>query len=76
MSLSEISPPPAQPRLILPADLRSKGIPLSQCQIWRLRKYGKFPQPIQVSAGRIAYLESEIDAYLASRIAERDGGGK
>lgn len=77
MSLAEFRttyPPPPSPRLILPQDLRAKGIPLSPVQIWRLRKAGKFPNPIQVSPGRIAYVESEIDAYVASRIAERDGG--
>ncbi len=56
--------------LIIYADLApKKGITLSKCQIWRLEKAGKFPKHINVSAARIAWIESEIDEYIASRIA-------
>jgi len=52
-------------------DLRAKGITLSKCQVWRLEKAGRFPKRVQVSAARVAWLESEIDAHLAARIANR-----
>lgn len=60
------------PTLIVYADLASKGISLSKVQIWRLEKAGKFPRRVRVSANRIAWVESEIDAYLARKIEERD----
>jgi prophage regulatory protein len=59
--------------ILLPyTELRAKGITLSKCQIWRLEKAGRFPMHVQSSPGRIAWVASEIDAYLAERIAERD----
>lgn len=33
---------------------------------------GKFPKPIQISERRVAWLESEIDAWIAERIASRN----
>ncbi|RKG46443.1 AlpA family transcriptional regulator [Acinetobacter cumulans] len=32
---------------------------------------GNFPKPIQISERRVAWLESEIDAWIAERIASR-----
>lgn len=58
-------------RLLPYESLRDKGVPLSKVQLWRLEKQGKFPQRVYPSAGRVAWVESEIDAYLAERIAAR-----
>jgi prophage regulatory protein len=56
--------------VLLPFEsLRAKGIPLSKIQVWRLEKAGKFPHRIHVSAARVAWLETAVDAYLADRIA-------
>jgi prophage regulatory protein len=49
-----------------------KGISYSDTQIWRLVKDGLFPKPIKIGGGRNAWLESEIDAYIEAKIAERD----
>lgn len=58
---------------VLDADgLKAKGITLSRCQIWRLVRAKQFPAPFKVTAGRNGWLESEIDAYLNARLAERD----
>jgi prophage regulatory protein len=57
---------------LLPYDrLKEKGITLSKCQIWRLERAGKFPQRVYPSAGRVAWVEREIDEHLAARIAAR-----
>lgn len=32
---------------------------------------GNFPKPIQISERRVAWLESEIDAWIAERVASR-----
>lgn len=42
-------------------------IPLSNVTIWRLEKNGQFPKRRQVSPGRVAWLASEVDAWIESR---------
>lgn len=34
---------------------------------------GRFPKPVKIGDRRIAWVESEIDEWIAARIAERDG---
>jgi prophage regulatory protein len=51
--------------------LKTKGITLSKVQIWRLERDGKFPLRVQISAARHAWIEAEIDEWLAVRIAAR-----
>ena len=58
--------------LIPYSGLREKGITLSKCQIWRLMKDGRFPKRVQVSENRIAWVEREIDEWIAERVAARD----
>ena len=38
----------------------------------RLEAEGKFPKRVQIGRGRVAYVESEVSAWIAARIAERD----
>jgi prophage regulatory protein len=52
-------------------DLQGRGIKYSKTHLWRLSKAGKFPQPVKLGPGRNAWLESEIDDFVASRIAAR-----
>ena len=35
-----------------------------------------FPRPIPLGANSVGFAEEEIDAFLATRAAERDGGDK
>jgi prophage regulatory protein len=59
-------------QILLPYDaLKSKGIALSKCQIWRKEREGTFPRRVQVSAARVAWVETEIDAWISQRIAAR-----
>lgn len=44
-----------------------KGIKLSREQIRRKRKEGTFPEPLAVGKNSVAWLESEIDAWIESR---------
>jgi prophage regulatory protein len=61
------------PRLISYDSLKSsKGISLSKVQLWRLERAGKFPRRVSTSPGRHAWVEAEIDAYIAQKIADRD----
>ena len=60
-------------KLLSYADLRDKGIKYSKVHLWRLVKEGKFPKPVQVGKGaRLTWIDTEIDALLAARIAARD----
>lgn len=40
---------------------------ISRTTAWRLQKVGDFPKPYVVSPGRVAYRESEVEAWKASR---------
>lgn len=52
--------------------LRAKGIKLSNSQRWRKERAGTFPRRVRISDNRIGYVESEIDAWIDSRVAARD----
>jgi prophage regulatory protein len=49
-----------------------KGINYSRAHLYRLIKIGKFVKPIHLGTGRIAFVETEIDAWIKERVAERD----
>lgn len=53
-------------------DLRDRGIRFTRQHLYRLIKANKFPRPIRLGENRLAWVESEIDAYLETKIAERD----
>jgi prophage regulatory protein len=60
-------------RLLPYEDLRrKKGIPYCRDHTRRLSKIGRFPKPVQLSNRRIAYVEEEIDAWIAAKLAARD----
>jgi prophage regulatory protein len=59
-------------RLIPYEALKAKCIAYSKPHLWRLEKANKFPKRVPVGAGRYGYVEEEIDAYIARKIAERD----
>ncbi|MBP6879253.1 MAG: AlpA family phage regulatory protein [Phenylobacterium sp.] len=44
-------------------------ISVSRTTWWRLIRAGKAPRPIQVSPGRVAWLESDVIAWLEVRRA-------
>ncbi|MBN8872840.1 MAG: hypothetical protein BGO51_28455 [Rhodospirillales bacterium 69-11] len=59
-------------RLLRYADLKSKGFPWSRMHIDRLEKAGKFPKRLHLGPSTVAWVEEEIDAYLATKMAERE----
>jgi prophage regulatory protein len=61
----------SEQRLIGEDELRNKGIKYSRSQRARLTRAGKFPKPVKGVAKANAWVESEIDALIATRIAER-----
>ena len=63
----------AKIRLLSLSDLRDRGINYSRFHLGRLEKQGKFPRRVRLNdAGRIAWVEPEIDQHIADRIKARD----
>jgi prophage regulatory protein len=58
-------------RLITRHELRQM-VPYTPQHILRLEKDGKFPRRVQLGANRVAWLLSEVEAWVATRVAERD----
>ncbi len=53
-------------------DLRSeRGVTYSKVHLWRLEREGKFPKRVTLGARRYGWCDSEIDAWLESRMASR-----
>jgi prophage regulatory protein len=60
-------------RLLTFAQLKDeKGIPYVRRHIRDLVAAGKFPRPIELSVARIAWVESEVDDWLAAKLAARN----
>jgi predicted DNA-binding transcriptional regulator AlpA len=51
--------------------LADKGVKFSQVHLWRLIREGKFPKPIKIG-NRLHWEETEIDGYIAGKMAERE----
>jgi prophage regulatory protein len=60
-------------RLLNREGLREKGIPFSRAHLHRLVAAGEFPRPVKIGGGTCAWVESEVNAYLERKLAERDG---
>jgi predicted DNA-binding transcriptional regulator AlpA len=60
-------------KILYKSDLPGKGIRLAPRYISKLVRMGKFPRPFSIAGGRRkAFVEAEIDQYIADKIAERD----
>ena len=53
-------------------DLKARGIKLSRTTIYRHMAAGTFPQAVKQGEWKIAWPASEIDAWIAARMAARD----
>lgn len=51
-------------------------VPYTGQHILRLEKTGKFPRRIKVGPNRVAWLLTEVEAWVAARVVERDGSIK
>src|SRR5262245_4724179 len=64
-------PPPGEPkpeRFLSWRDLLARGLVSSKTSARRLWEQGKFPKPIHISPRVIGWRESEIEAWVASRV--------
>jgi predicted DNA-binding transcriptional regulator AlpA len=53
-------------------DLSAKGIPYSRASIYRKIRNGTFPRPIKLGENKIAWLDHEIDAWIAALATARN----
>jgi prophage regulatory protein len=54
-------------RLLRLADVRNR-VPYSRSTIYQLMAEGKFPKAISLGARAVAWLESDIEAWITERI--------
>ena len=47
---------------------------IARTNLWRQVKDGQFPAPVSLGARAVGWVESEVDAWIESKIAERDAG--
>jgi prophage regulatory protein len=59
-------------RMLSEQDLEDRGIKFCRMHRHRLVKAGKFPPPVKIGENTNAWVESEIDNWLAARVQERD----
>ncbi len=55
--------------------LHQMGIPFTRQRLLELEKAGRFPRRLKLAERRIAWLRSEIDAWLKRLAEARAGGG-
>jgi hypothetical protein len=60
-------------RVLSPDQLPAKGIILGNEQRKSLEQAGVFPRRVPITERTHGYVEDEIDTFLESRIAARDG---
>ncbi len=46
-------------------------VPYSASHIWRLERTGQFPQRVRLGGNRVAWLQSEVSAWVESKLASR-----
>lgn len=48
----------------------------SSSQLYALMNRGEFPKPIRLSAHTVAWVQSEVEDWIAERIQRRDQAGQ
>jgi len=46
-------------------------VPYSASHLWRLEYAGQFPQRVRLGGNRVAWLQSEVNSWVESKIASR-----
>lgn len=71
ISAAAVCEVPEGPTLVLIDDvLRKTGLP--RATMYELIDRGDFPRPVRLTPRRVAWVASEVDAFIASKIAARD----
>ena len=46
-------------------------VPYSASHIWRLERAGEFPQRVRLGGNRVAWLQSEVSAWVQGKVTSR-----
>jgi len=65
----------ASERLLSPTVVADRTS-LSRVTLWRMMRRKEFPKSVLISPGRIAWPESEINAWIAARLSQSAEGAK
>jgi prophage regulatory protein len=57
---------------LLPVNVVLDRVCLSKTQMYRLINLGEFPRPVPIGRQRVGFLESEVNAWIESRLRLRD----
>ena len=69
-AIDDLLGPEPPPRLLSPRAVRARTS-LSQSPPYLLLRKGEFPKPVNVTEGRIAFVESEVDRWIVERVKAR-----
>lgn len=73
--MENVAPPLAPLRMLRLRDVESRT-GLRRATIYKHAKEGSFPKPVPLGKNSSGWVESEIEAWLASRVAARDAAGE
>ena len=59
---------------LLPTAVVLDRVCMSKTQLYRLINAGEFPKPVPVGRQRVAFLDSEIAAWIETRVRLREDG--
>lgn len=58
---------------LLPPAVVMERTSLSRPTLWRMVRRGDFPPSISISPGRVAWPESQVNAWIAARLTSQGG---
>jgi prophage regulatory protein len=64
--VAEQAEEPKADRFLSWAEVHSRTT-LSRSTVWRQVRNGGFPHPVRITAGRVAWRESEIEAWIGAK---------
>lgn len=67
---SPTTKPRPEVRLIRKQQLLKK-VQLSDPTVWRMEREGRFPKRLQIGANSVAWIEAEVDEWIANLAATR-----
>ena len=70
-----VAPTSGRNHVVLSARQTVEKAGFSVATLWRKISSAEFPKPIQLGPNRVGWIESEVDAWIDARIAERDQRG-
>ena len=60
---------PLEKLIVLPQV--QEQVPYSASHIWRLERTGQFPKRVRLGKNRVAWLQSEVSAWVEDKLASR-----